>query len=161
MGSAQPTENRHSSKAHRHTVYQPGSWLSRMARTYRLFLGVWTSVHQLQLLLLVFSIDSCHIVSPDVIVVNILIYECVKSMRNMSPHMKALDPTEDYICVFASVTCTYAYVRCGRLLESSWQSQKVIRHWYFLTRATDLRFIVFLLIYIIRSLLINVQITWF
>lgn len=49
-------------------------------------------------------------------------------MQNMSPHMKALDPAEDYICIFAVVTCTHAYVRCGRLLESSSQSQKIIRH---------------------------------
>lgn len=57
----------------------------------------------MQVLLLVFSIDYCHIVSSDVILVNVLIYECVTSMQNMSPHMKALD-----------LRITYAYLPWSR-----------------------------------------------
>lgn len=102
------------------------------------------------MLLLVFSIDYCHIVSSDVLFINALIYECVKSMQNMSPHM-----TEEYICIFVAVTCMHACLHCGRLLESSRQGQKVIRH-PDITLHLPLICSVFLSIYFIRLLLIYV-----
>lgn len=88
------------------------------------------------MLLLVFSIDYCHIVSSDVLFINALIYECVKSMQNMSPHM-----TEEYICIFVAVTCMHACMLA--LWEVAWikptrpKSNKT--PWYYLTPATDLQ----------------------
>lgn len=51
---------------------------------------------------------------------------CNFDAEHEPPH-EGLGP-ENYICILAVVTCTHACVRCGWLLESSSQSQKIIRH---------------------------------